>query len=100
MSSSFVKKLRDPDESFLLQLTRLASIVPLGFGFFFLIVGLFVMLVGRQTEAGSVLAHFLTLLSRPLSWLALILVLGSSLVLHLLKIYVRVKLKKNEGVRL
>lgn len=100
MSSSFVKKLRDPDESFLLQLTRLASIVPLAFGFFFLIVGLVIMLVGRQAEAGSVLAHLLTLLSRPLSYLALILILGSSIALRLLKTYVKVKLKKNEGVRL
>ena len=99
MDRSFISMLRDPNEYFLLQLQRLASIVPLSFGIFFLIVGLIVMLVGKQVETGSPLVQCFNISTRLLSYLAFILILGSSIVLQLLKIYVRVKLRKNEGAR-
>jgi len=99
MIRSFINKLRDPDENLLFQLTKLASIVPLAFGFLFFIFGLIVLLIGKQTVVGSAWVKFLNLASRPLLYLALILILGSAIVFQLLKLYVRVKIKKNEGVR-
>jgi hypothetical protein len=95
---SFINKLRDPDEGFVLHLSMLASTVPLSFGIFFLIVGLVVMFVGKRAETGSELVHYLDISSRLLLYLAVILVLGSSIVLHLLKIYMRSKFRKNKGV--
>ena len=94
MDRSFISMLRDPNEDFLLQLQRLASIVPLSFGIFFLIVGLIVMLVGKQVETGSPLVQCFNTSTRLSSYLAFILILGSSIVLQLLKIYVRIKLKR------
>ncbi len=95
MSRSFINKLREPDEGFVLHLRMLASIVPIGFGVFFLVMTTITMLVRKQAEAGSLMSQCLVWFSHLSSYLALVLILGSSIGLRILYYYAKAKLSKS-----
>lgn len=94
MGRSFINKLREPDEGFVLHLRMLASIVPIGFGVFLLVVMAIAMLIGKHAEADSFTSQCLVWFSHSSIYLAFVLILGSSVGLRVLYYYAKAKLNK------
>ncbi len=97
MSRSFINELHKPDEGFVLHLRMLASIVPIGFGVFLLVMMAIAMLIVRYAEADSVMSQCLVWFSHSsLSlYLSLILILGPAIGFRILYYYSKAKLHKN-----
>lgn len=94
MIRSFINKLRDPDEAFVLRLRMLASILPISFGVLLIVVMLIAMSMGKYAEAGSITSQFLICFRPIILYLSFIVILGSSIGFRVLHYYAKSKLIK------
>jgi len=91
MGKSFVEKLREPDEDFLLHLRMLAQVIPIGLGFLLMIVLLITMLLTNFLGRDILVPH------GQFRWtglIAFLIIFMPYLILKIMQGYVALKLKK------